>query len=62
LDKNTFYELFLKEFNDLENQKQTLLDKLRHGRNIWITAQQLAELEIRSNELDRIFLILKRWF
>jgi hypothetical protein len=52
----------LKEFNELENQKQTLLDKLRHGRNIWITAQQLAELEIRSNELDRIFLILKRWF
>jgi hypothetical protein len=57
-----FFELFLREFDKLESEKQDLLLQLRNGRNVWPIAQQLGILEIRTNELDRIFTILKGWY
>lgn len=62
MTKVEYYELFLREFEKQEFEKQELILKLRRGRNVWPIAQRLAELEIRTNELERIFLLLKGWF
>jgi hypothetical protein len=60
--KIEFNELFLKEMGDMEDEKNRLLLLLRRGRNVYSIAQQLGLLEIRTNELERIYLLLKGWF
>lgn len=62
MNKAIFYELFLKEFDDLEKEYDDLKEKLRRGRNVRVIAMQMAELEVRINETERIFQKLKPWF
>ena len=62
MTRATFYELVLKELNDIELEYDDLKVKLRRGRGVIVIAQQMAELEIRRNEVDRLFQKWKAWF
>lgn len=62
MNKAILYEVFQKEFQQIENERDILREKLRKGRNLWATAQLIGELEVREHELERIFMKLKVWF
>jgi hypothetical protein len=62
LDKITYYEVFLRLFDELETEQHRLLEQLHRGRNFRVLAQQMADLEVRINQTEFIYQKLKGWF
>jgi len=62
VNKDIFYEVFLKYYDELDSEHARLLEQIRKGKNVHVVAMQLYDLDIRISEVNRMYDKLRHWF
>lgn len=57
-----FFEFFFKQFRDMEEEQQKLIEQLQRRRGVCIVAQRLYDLNIRMTQTNRIFELMRPWY
>lgn len=57
-----FYEFFLSYLTDLEHERDNLMEKFRKGKSLRVIMWQLYEIQVKIDEVNRLFHKMKPWF